>query len=389
MKRILAAALASILVVLVVQSCHETQRDDTASVARAGDERVAPATEKPSASARAGDALAAANDAVEASRILALPLNPLPSEAIQGVALPTYSELPGLSYEAMVSRIRDAGANHVSVVVSWHQRTIHHNRLRPHPDETLSDRRLGEVIDAAHRADLGVLLFPIIHVERRAEGEWRGRLAPTNPERWRADYRAFVLHYADLAAKHGVEIYSVGSELSSLEGDTDFWRGLIADVRARFPGKLVYSANWDHYDTPQFWDAVDFVGVSSYFEVARRHDEPIHVVTERWRRHREQLTSFAKKQRRPLLLTEVGYPSTDLAAVKPWDYTSKTPPNQNAQLAAYRSLAEAWSHAEGLPEGFAGLYIWHGWGHGGVDDVSYPVWGKTSEQLIRRWYTSP
>ena len=139
---------------------------------------------------------------------------------------------------------------------------------------------------------------------------------------------------------------------------------------------------------PAFWGELDYVGVSSYFEVAQRTDEPIHVVTRRWRKHRRDLVEFAEDVGKPLILTEVGYPSVDTAAVKPWDYTVDTAPNPSAQLAAYRSLSEAWTEEENSAH-FAGLFIWHGWGHGGAMDKSYPIWGKSAELLVQRWYSRP
>lgn len=333
-----------------------------------------------------GEAFDEANEVVETARILAIGVAPLGPTVIRGFALPTYTELPGLSYAQMLKRIASIGATHVSVVTSWDQQTIYHNRIGPNRDTTPSDAVLGAVIDDAHALGLKTLVFPIIHVERRDEGEWRGRLAPTHLERWRESYRAFILHHADLAARHNAEILSVGSELSSQESDTEFWTTLIADVRARFGGKLIYSANWDHYTHPKFWGELDYVGVSSYFEVARRNDEPIFRVTERWTQHSRQMTEFAASTTKPLLLTEVGYPAIDSAAVKPWDYTARTPPNPNAQLAAFQSLATAWGAYANDPGVFAGLFVWHGWGHGGPDDISYPIWGKSSEKLIQRWY---
>lgn len=385
MTKLRAPALTLLAFLLAGWSCHETRRPEVPATPPAA-ENTAPSPQPPSPAQLRDQALAGANDAVEAARILALPLDPLDETVIRGMALPMYTELPDLTYDDMLARVKSMGSSHVSVVVSWNQRTIHHNRLRPHPDETPSDARVGALVDTANAAGLRVMLFPIIHVERRNKGEWRGKLAPTEPSRWRDEYRSFILHYAALSQRHGVEILSVGSELSSMENETDWWLSLIADVRKTFEGKLIYSANWDHYETPQYWPALDYIGVSSYFEVAKRSDEPIHLVTQRWREHREDLLLFAAAQDRPLVLTEVGYPAVDSAAVKPWDYTAKTAPNPNAQLAAYRSLSDAWTADD---PSFAGLFIWHAWGHGGADDVSYPIWGKTAEPFVRRWYGAP
>lgn len=324
-------------------------------------------------------------DAVEASHIKALPVAPLPASVMRGVALPLYAEFPGLSYEAMLDRMPSMGITHVSIIPTWEQDTVFDNRIIPRTHSTPSDARLREIIAHAHKKGLKVMLFPILHVNRRSEGEWRGRLAPTDLGRWQNEYRSFILHYAQLCAELNVDLYSVGSELSSMERYTDFWLALIRDVRQIYAGKLIYSSNWDHYIHPDFWTALDFIGVSAYFEVSTSISEPIHKVTEAWRAKREELLSFAQERQRPLVLTEVGYPSIHSAGVKPWDYTSKTPPNPNQQLAAFRSLVDSWNAP---PVEFGGVFVWHAWGQGGRDDTSYTFWGKPSERLLKTWFSA-
>jgi len=83
---------------------------------------------KPSAEA----AIQAAVQAVEISHLLAPPIDALPDDSIRGLAIPMYSEFPGLLYEDMVKRAISLGATHVSLVVTWDQRTIFDNRIRPH-----------------------------------------------------------------------------------------------------------------------------------------------------------------------------------------------------------------------------------------------------------------
>jgi hypothetical protein len=333
------------------------------------------------------NAIQAAVHAVEISHLLAPPIDALPSDAIRGLAIPMYSEFPGLLYEDMVKRAISLGATHVSLVVTWDQRTIFDNRIRPHVGQSPSDERVAATIDAAHKLGLKVMLFPIIHVVQRSEGEWRGKMAPTDLGRWQREYREFIRHYAAIAQSHQVEILSVGSELSSQENHEAFWREIIADVRTRFTGKLVYSANWDHYRSPGFWDAVDYIGVSSYFEVAKSPSEPTFVVTQRWEEQRRLLLEFAKAQERPIMLTEVGYPAVTTAAVHPWDYTPKGGADVEQQLAAFRSLVDGWRDV--TTDDFAGAFVWHGWGWGGKDDTSYNVFSKPSEAAVRSWFGGP
>ena len=98
-----------------------------------------------------------------------------------------------------------------------------------------------------------------------AAGEWRGKLAPTDRDRWYESYRSFILHYASLAEACGAQEFSVGSELGSMQVDAERWRSLIATVRANYRGRLLYSANWDDYESVPFWRDLDAIGVTGYY----------------------------------------------------------------------------------------------------------------------------
>ncbi len=378
-------ALAAFLVVLTF-SCSASKTAQPEPDVAKEPEAEAPAKKGDAVDDAPSDAVRVARESVETAALLAIPLQPLESKVIQGFALPLYAELPGLSYEQMLAAVRESGASHVSVVVSWDQRTIYSNTIRPNPDKGPSDSRVGEVISAARAQGLKVMLFPIIHVKLRNQGEWRGKMAPEDLPRWKQEYTDFILHYARLAAAHGAEIYSVGSELGALEFDEEFWRGLIKETREIYDGQLLYSANWDHYTKPEFWDALDFIGVSSYFEIAREEDESITDMVERWRGFRTEMLAFAKEHDRRLIMTEVGYPSMPSAATKPWDYTKKGAPDGNAQLAAFRAMAQTWTIEGDDADQFAGLFIWHAWGPGGDEDGSYAVWDKPTERFVDHWY---
>ena len=62
-------------------------------------------------------------------------------------------------------------------------------------------------------------------------------------------------------------------------------------MRRRFSGKLVYSANWDHYLPVSFWDRVDYLGVTAYFELTTRDDATADELERGWRKVRVDLTA--------------------------------------------------------------------------------------------------
>ena len=117
----------------------------------------------------------------------------------------------------MLREIKETGAEYVSFVVSWHQQNIWSAGPEPNSKSTISDQLVVDLIKEAHRLGLRVFLFPIIDVEDRKVGEWRGTLKPPNLEEWFRRYDKFILHYAVLAAKHRVDLFSVGSELIAFD----------------------------------------------------------------------------------------------------------------------------------------------------------------------------
>ena len=225
---------------------------------------------------------------------------------IKGAALGLYMELPELSYAQLFEEIRGLGATHVSVVVAWSMRDIRGVKVRPHPTETVPDERLRTYIRQARKAGLKVMLFPIVHVERRRAGEWRGKLAPAHPDRFWSEYEGFINHYAKIAQQEQVAIVSVGSELLTLESENERWAKLIKSVRAGYSGKLTYSANWDHFDHVTFWEHLDIAGMTGYFELSDDEQPSLEALRQTWEAATDVISTYPSRAGLPLILTEVG-----------------------------------------------------------------------------------
>lgn len=310
----------------------------------------------------------------------------LAAPPIRGLAVAPHFE-PGRDPDVLRRRVDEVaalGATHVSVLVQWSQRDVRATVIAPYPHGT-EDEQVRLAIRRARERGLKVLLFPTVRVALRGEGEWRGTLAPADPEAWWRSYRAFILHYADLAAAEGVEIFSVGSELVSMEAHADRWRDLIRAVRARFPGRLTYSANWDHFRSVPFWEAVDYIGLNAYHELTKRDDASLAELTRAWIAVRDRVLAWQRPAGRPLLITEVGYPSLDGGARQPWNYTLGTDPDPEEQRRAYAAFCAAW---EGVPD-LAGVFFWIWAGEGGPRDTSYTPRGKPAADVLRRWFRPP
>ncbi len=312
---------------------------------------------------------------------------------IQGAALGLYLDLPELSYAQLFAEIKSLGATHVSLVVAWSMRDIRAVHIGPHDTETVSDARVRTYIQQARAAGLEVMLFPILHVDRRRPGEWRGKLAPRDLNRWWASYEHFILHYATLAEQEKVDIFSVGSELLSLEHEEVRWRNLIKKVRKIHPRRLTYSANWDHFDHVSFWSDLDIAGMTGYFELSDDLDPGLADLKQTWEGATDVISTYPERAGIPVMLTEVGYPSQVGSVSHPWDYTRRKAPDHHTQYLAFRAMYEAWAkRAQGVARGehktlgLAGFFVWNWYGYGGTGDISYTLRGKPAEAVIRHWF---
>jgi hypothetical protein len=284
-------------------------------------------------------------------------------------------------YAQLLDEIRDAGATDVQIVVRWGQQTVHAPTLAPWPGLTPTDAELTGVLQDAHARGLRVFLLPIVHVQERAIGVWRGTLAPPDPAAWWASYRRFILHYAALG-KGAAGLYAVGSELLSWQPRVDLWRALIADVRAVYPGQLTYSSNWDSYTDVHFWDALDVVGLTAYHELTEAPDPSEAVLIAGWKPFTDALLAWASAHDRRVVFTEVGYPAVPHAAARPWDHRAGATADPALQHRCYRALFKVWHDQPRL----AGLYLWNWFGEGGAHDHGYSPRKRAAARVVRHWF---
>jgi hypothetical protein len=122
--------------------------------------------------------------------------------------------------------------------------------------------------------------------------------------------------------------------------------------------------------------------VSAYFVLSDHDAADEAELAKAWLQHRDALLAFARDQGKPLWLTEVGYPSLDGAARRPWDYTRDADIDLEEQRRCYAALVATW---DGVGE-LAGLLVWNWWGNGGSKDGTYTLRGKPAERVLRGWY---
>lgn len=325
-----------------------------------------------------------------------------PPPTIRGVGLTMHSKDPTYDYGPFLAELPALGVTDVCVFVHFYQPHGRSPQPARHPLKTPTDRAILSVLRTIRRLGLRAALLPIVLLERPRADEWRGNIAP--PDRrgrtrgdpnfagpfwdpWWRGYRREVLHFARLAQEGGATLFCVGSELSSTEGLTRRWENLIDDVRRVFSGRLTYSANWDHYQHPRFWKHLDCIGLSGYYELSRDPDAPQEELSGTWLGIRQRLLDWRADRGltdKPFLFLEIGYPSLDGGAVKPWDYTQESPPDLEEQRMAYQAFADAW---RGRPE-LLGVFFYEWWGRGGPQDRGYTPRGKPALEVLRAFFAT-
>jgi hypothetical protein len=301
----------------------------------------------------------------------------------RGAALGLYSEDPNWSYVDMLGEMKAAGVNQVAIVVPWYVKTHKDVTIFAHPKYTVPMHTVIRTIKDARKHQMKIFLFPILRVENRSDGGWRGILAPRDKEAFYRNYTEYILGFARLAEKLRVPLLSIGSELSSLDVEENKWRIIIAKIRAVYSGKLTYSANWDHYEKVPFFDALDYPGTTGYFELAERGANPsVDELILAWRNVYLRLMEWQNQLQKPIILTEVGYLSQKNAAAWPWKEGADEELDLDIQRRCYEAFRRVWNGENRL----AGVYFWNWFGWGGPTSKEYTPRNKPAAQEVAEWY---
>jgi len=262
---------------------------------------------------------------------------------------------------------------------------------------TFADLRV--VIDRARAHGVAVWLRPLLDERLLGEeiaGGWRGMLAPSDPERFFANYTRMLIDLVNQV--DGVEWLAVGTELTSLQlplFDAG-WMRLIALLRAT-PGvpRLFYAMNWHPGDSPTtspWFGALDGLGIDAYFPAndVPADATPVEIadaLTVWLPRLIEVHDAFPGL---PLFVSEVGASSSRLdppVFAQPWMSDPDVPVDLDAQ-ARYAEAACRFHTAAIDPDGVpivSGIFWWRTSVHpleSPETDSSHEFRGKPAASLI-------
>jgi len=312
--------------------------------------------------------------------------------------VPTDAPYHGVSYQIThvydvvnrtreaVSQIADLGADTIMFSVARYQENAGSPGIFNDPERMPTEEQWQEIFQAAHDHNLRIVLMPIVLLSAPRGTEWRGEIRPPNWEVWFDKYEEYIVHMARIAAAGGVDVMTVGSELVSTEKYDEHWKRLIRNVRKVFPGKLSYSANWDHYRNIEYWADLDLIGMTTYYKLSDEPNPTLELLIKNWKPIREDILEWQKTVGKPILFTEVGWCSQEGASVEAWNYYHKqvaTAAGLEEQRRLYAAFMQTWRD---VPQ--VGGVIWWEWtdSPGGKDDYNYTPRGKPAEKELRRWF---
>lgn len=292
---------------------------------------------------------------------------------------------------AALSRLSEMGSNAITIIPYTGMR----GTSNPVPfrfSNSANDENDGAVAHAARYAqsmDFTVMLKPQIWVR----GSWPGDLNMQSEEDWDMFfeyYERWISHYALLAELFEIDIFCIGTELTHATlNHQDRWIDLANRIRSVYSGQLVYASNWgEEYENLTFWDAFDYIGLNSYYPLSENENPTEQELREGAQQVVQRIRNVQKQFNKPLLLTEIGFPSTEKPWMYPWQENRQNPSNMEHQALCYRIMIESLANEKWL----AGIYWWK-WPsileRGGENHRDrFTPNGKPAEQVVTEWFTT-
>ena len=295
------------------------------------------------------------------------------------------------TFKQSIDNLAKTHANYVSLIIPYYQSNAYSTDIQPGWN-TPTDDSLAQGIQYIHSKGMKVML--VIHLESY-DGQWRAQINPGDRATWYANYSAMLNHVATIAAAQSAESLIIGAELIDMASQMQYsdngtqWSTMIDRVRAIYNGQLSYSANWgdggwfDEKDNINFWNKLDFIGISAYFNLNSGGDVPsLKGAWDYW--NDREIRGLQQRWNKPIVFTEVGYKSVSGAHYQPWDYNRGGAADQTEQANDYQALFDYWN----TQPFFAGVQLWNwstdpnaGWG-----STDYTPQHKAAEQVMTQWF---
>ena len=304
-----------------------------------------------------------------------------------------YGIVDGYGSEAAqkaLTYLSDMGSNAVSVIpYSFMRDHTQPMRLRfPNTPGDENDAAVAHAATVSHDLGFTTMLKPQIWIR----GSWPGDVQMQSEADWDAffnHYKHWIGHYALLGEIFEFDIFCIGTELSKATmGRENWWAKLAGDLRSIYGGRLVYAANWgEEFESLSFWDAFDYIGLNSYYPLSEEDNPSEAALHKGANAIVKRMEKAAKKHKKPILLTEIGFASTPSPWKAPYQENRNAPAHPEHQALCYRIMMEALADHDWL----AGIYWWK-WPsyleRGGMNQKGFTPNGKPAADIVAEWYRS-
>ena len=290
-----------------------------------------------------------------------------------------------------MERLAALGGDWAALAFAVRQDTFHSTVIRPDYRFTVTDADVLAAVRKLHDLGLKVCMKPMVNC---ADGIWRAHIRFPEPEwgdtdywkEWFSSYTAFLCHYAELAEETGCEMFCVGCEMLGTEHKVDLWREAIARVRQVYSGPLVYNTNHGKEWGVKWWDAVDYIGTSAYYPVAKEPGASLEDMTEGWNRQKEALAALSGAHGgKQIIFMEIGCRSARGCAMMPYDFSHREfPYDEEEQARFYESCMWAmWDEPW-----FAGFFWWDWYTRlpQRRPEMGFSIVDKKAEKIVKEWY---
>ncbi|UOQ48448.1 glycosyl hydrolase family 53 [Gracilibacillus caseinilyticus] len=290
-----------------------------------------------------------------------------------------------------LQKLKETGSEWIALSFFALQDTYSSTNIHFDYSNTMTDRDIQFAVKEAKNLGLKVCLKPVVNCKDRI---WRARIgfpeeAAEKWQAWFSSYTYFIKHYAELAKELECEMFCIGCEMINTEGQTASWRKLIRDVRNIYDGPIIYNANHGKEEGVEWFDAVDIIGTSAYYPVAKEPGDSVNNMVEEWEKIAHKLEKLHQTYNKPILFMEIGCRSALGCATMPWDFEHKELPfSEDEQANFYQSVIQVfWDKPW-----FAGFFWWD-WKaklypvEEADKDLDFDIFGKKAEKIVKQWYS--
>jgi len=292
--------------------------------------------------------------------------------------------------EASLDRLKSLGSNSITLVPYSFMRNPKQPSAFPIPDRAGSenDASIVHSIYHAHQRGMKVLLKPQVWIGRNS---WPGDVEMQSEKEWNQFfefYYRWIRHYALMASMHQVEALCLGVEFSKATlQHPEKWVEIIREIRNIYHGPITYSANWgEEFEKLTFWDELDYIGISCYYPLTKEERPTDRELIKGFESNLSKIEKTAKKHKKQVLLTEIGFRSITAPWVQPHDYPGEQEADQRSQDRCYKIVFGCLKNEKWCK----GIFWWK-WPttfeRSDPADKRFIPYNKAAEKTVKKWYS--